>query len=155
MQNKLFTVASVLAAGASLVSAVDRVSSDCLSKSESFGAGDLVSGYAPFDQTSSLANILPVDFSPFSYKLCLDLENDNRLRSFTFTFANPNGSQTYTLPRVGPTGGECVDRTIENRNHIDFARIFKDDIGVYSFTSIPKDSSNIQNFGVVREGYES
>lgn len=111
----------VLAASASNVSAVTRVSADCLSKSDAFGAGDLVSDAAAFDQTSSLANILPVDFSPYGYKLCLD--DAARLVSFTFTYASENGSQTYTLPRVGPAGGTCVDFVMENRGHIKFASV--------------------------------
>lgn len=129
MQSKLSQVAMFLAASASYASAVTRVSADCLSKSESFGAGDLVSDAAAFDQTSSLANILPVDFSPYGYKLCLD-ETTRRLVSFTWTYASENGSQTYTLPRVGPDSGQCIDFLMEPRSHIDFAGVFKDENGV-------------------------
>ena len=129
MLQKLSTWAVLAAAQfGAFTSAQDTtaIPDECISSREPF-ASDVV-GERAFDQTMSIANLLPIGFTPFEFALCLD--DLDRLVSVTFTYANESGTQRRTLPRVGASGGECEQVSMDDRSHMDQALIYVDDAGV-------------------------
>jgi len=99
-----------------------------------------------FDQTQSIANLLPIGFTPFEYTVCIDEAKDDRLVSLTFTFANESGTQRRTLPRVGPAGGTCSQVVLEDRSHVDDAFIVGDADGVRAYATVT-DADTFTSYG--------
>jgi hypothetical protein len=73
------------------------IPSECISRGELYG-NNALTDLTAFDQTQELIDNLPVHYTPYEYSLCVDLDNNNKLVSFSITYANSDGSETYSLP---------------------------------------------------------
>ena len=122
---KVLLSVSVLAF--TLATAITKIPKDCLIRGDSWG-DDKVKNLVDFDQTDWVLNYLTLGQKPYKILYCVD--NRDEIANFKIIFKNEEGTQTATLPQVGPEDDECKQVTFPNREHFKSIRLFQDGYGI-------------------------
>ena len=81
-----------------------------------------------------------MNYTPYEYGQCVDLDNNNKLVSFTIKYADEdaNTENTFTIPRVGPAGGACAVVKAPSREFPSLVRIYGDGERLNAVQILPK-----------------
>ena len=81
-----------------------------------------------------------MNYTPYEYGLCVDVDNNNKLVSFMIRYADEDANieNTFIIPRVGPAGGNCTAVRAPSREFPRAMRIYQDGEGISAVQILPK-----------------